>query len=256
VNDLKSSLRAHLVRNPQQRTSALVDAAVLSAALRQLGPLTETSVTEPRLDGVLVEVQSGAVGIITTDRYVLLARMNVPAIVDGPPARVRLSTSAVLAWLRERRQVELIVEIPVGRDDQRRQSRAWFHDAQGEEFMLPQEPDRFPDVRQIIDAIELTRGRVLFARDDVLRLVAERDAPMYLACVERLGHLTTGDRVVSGQGIGTFPSLELSSSAVRRIAKAAVGDELTCDVSEPGQPLVWRAPSQPDFMALMMPRAA
>ena len=69
-------------------------------------------------------------------------------------------------------------------------------------------------------------------------------------------HLTCGDRVVSGYGIGTFPSLELSASAVLRIAEAVVGDELTCDASRPEQPLVWRAPSQPDFVALMMPRAA
>ena len=109
----------------------------------------------------------------------------------------------------------------------------------------------------VIDAIEPARGRVLFARDEVLRLAAEHDPHgIVLDCEEHSGHLTCGDRVVSGYGIGTFPSLELSASAVLRIAEAVVGDELTCDASRPEQPLVWRAPSQPDFVALMMPRAA
>lgn len=256
VSDLKSSLRAHLVRNPQQRTSVLFDAAVLSAALRKLSPVTQSSITESGFDALLMEVRSDSVGIIATDRYVLIARMNVPAIVEGPPARVLLSTSAVIAWLQERRKVELIVSIPVGRDERERQSRVWFRDAHGEEVELPQEPDRFPDVRQIIDAIEPTHGRVLFARAAVLDLAAERGVHgMFLACREGSGHLTTGDRVVAGQGIGAFSSLELPKAAVLRIAAAAVGDELTCDVSDPG-PLVWRAPAQPDFIALMMPRAA
>ena len=255
VHDVKSSLRAHLIRNPLQRTSASFDAAVLSAALRQLGPVTESSITESGFDRVLLEVRSDAAGIVATDRYVLLARMNVPAMVDGPPARVRLSPSAVVAWLRERQRAELIVEIPIGRDDQQRRSRAWFRDAQGEEIVLAQEPDRFPDVRQIIDAIEPARGRVQFARDEVLRLATERGPlGVLLTCEEHSGRLATGDRAVSGQGIGTFSSLELSESALLRVAEAAVGDELTCDISEPGQPLVWRAPAQPDFIALMMPR--
>lgn len=256
VSDVKSSLRAHRVRNPQDRTSATFDAAVLSAALGQLDDVTGATATESDLDGVLIEVGSASVRIIATDRYVLLARTNVPAIVEGPPARVRLTTSAVFAWLRERREVELAVEIPVGREEQRRQSRAWFRDPQGEEVALAQEPDRFPDLRQIIDAIEPPSGRVLFVRDDVLQLAAERDTQgVLLACGECSGRLTIGDRVVSGHGIGTFSSLELPASAVLRIAEAAVGDELTCDVSVPGQPLVWRAPAQPDFIALMMPRA-
>jgi len=256
VNDLKSSLRAHLARNPQQRTSARFDAAVLSAALRQLAPVTETSVKDAGLDGVLIEVRSDSVGVISTDRYVLLARMDVPAAVEGPPVRVHLSTSAVIGWLRDRQRVELIVEVPVGRDGQHREARAWFRDRQGEEIALPQETDRFPDAHQIIDAIESPHGRVRFARDEVLRLAAEHDSHgILLACEERSGHLARGDRVISGHGTGTFPSLELSDSAVLRVAQAAVGDELTCDVSGPGQPLVWRAPSQPDFVALMMPRA-
>jgi hypothetical protein len=135
--------------------------------------------------------------------------------------------------------------------------RAWFHDAQGEEIALPQGPDRFPDVLQIIDAIEPASGRVLFPRDDVLRLAAEYHAhSILLTCEKRSAHLTVDDHVVYGQGIGTASSLELSESAVLHIAEAAVGDELTCDIAGPGQPLVWRAPSQPDFVALMMPRTA
>lgn len=257
VNDLKSSLRGRLVRNPRLRTSACFDAAVLAAALRQVGLAKDVSGGAGGFDGVLVEVRSGSVGIIATDRYVLLARMKVPAIVDGPPARVSLSPSAVVDWLRERQQVELVLDVPVGRDAQQREAHAWFHDAQGEEVLLPQGADRFPDVHQIVDALEPAHGRVLFSRDEVRLLADERDPrSVVLSCEGRSGRLTAGNHVVSGQGIGTFSSLELSGSAVRRIAEAAVGDELTCDVSSMGHPLVWRAPSQPDFVALMMPRVA
>lgn len=256
VSDLKSTLQAHLVRNPTQRTSVRFDPAVLSAAFRQLGNITDARNGEAGFDGVLIEVRPQSVGVIATDRYILLARMSVPGIVDGPPARVRLSTSAVGDWLRGRHAVELSVEVPVGRDLERRDVRAWLRDTQGDELMLPQGTDRFPDVHQIVDAIEPATGRALFARDAVLRVATEGDAlSAFLACNGNSARLTIDDAAIDGQGTGTFSSLELSGSAVRRIAKAAVGDELTCDVSGPGQPLVWRAPSQPDFVALMMPRA-
>lgn len=120
---------------------------------------------------------------------------------------------------------------------------------------MPQGTDRFPDVYQTIDAIEPASGRVLFPRNDVLRLTAEHDPhSIYLGCEKCSARLTAKDHVVYGHGTGTFSSLELSKSAVLHIAESAVGDELTCDIAEPGQPLVWRAPSQPDFVALMMPR--
>lgn len=252
VRDLKSTLRAHRAKNPTQRTTVRFDSAVLSAALRQLG----TDIGEPGFEGVLVEVRPQAVGVIATDRYVLLARMSVSEIVEGPPARVRLSTSAMDDWLRGRHTVELNVEVPVGRDSERRDIRAWLRDAQGDELTLPQETDRFPDVQQIVEAIEPATGRTVFSRDAVLRLATAPDGlSAFLACNADSAHLTINQAAIDGQCVGTFSSLELSGSAVRHIAEAAVGDELTCDVSRPGHPLVWRAPSQPDFLALMMLRA-
>jgi hypothetical protein len=39
-----------------------------------------------------------------------------------------------------------------------------------------------------------------------------------------------------------------------RIADAAVGPELVCDISDPNEAIAWCAPSQPDFVAFVMPR--
>lgn len=255
VDDLKSSLRAQSVKNPTRRTSVRFDSAVLSSAIRQLGAPAKGEETD--FEGVLVEAKSESAAIIATDRFTLLARMHVPAIVDGAPARVRVTSSAAIAWLRNGHHVDLIVEIPDGRDGRERAVDVRLRDAQGQEMALPQPPDRFPDVHQIIGAIRPANGRATFSRDDVARLTVEQDADsVLLTCTKRSASLTINDHVVIGQGSGAAASFELSRSALMRIATTAVGDELICDPGAPGQPLVWRTPSQPDFVALMMPRMA
>jgi DNA-binding transcriptional MerR regulator len=257
VSDLKASLRAGHDRNPMLRTSARFDATVLASAIRSLRADTGERFAASDLDGVLIEIRDDSAGLVVTDRYVLLARLRVPAMVEGPAARVRISSTALTDWLLARSQVDLQVEVAVGRDESGRQARARFVDPQGEKLDLPQVPDLFPDVLQIINAARPSGTRVVFPRDELQRLSADDDARgILLTCEARSAHVTVGDGAISGRSTGAADPLILSAAAVRRIATAAVGEEIMCDIGVPGHPLAWRAPSQPDFIALMMPQSA
>lgn len=113
VDDLRISLRARREANPIRRTRARFDAAVLAVALRQVQEAA--AVGDPHFTGVLVELGSRSAAVVATDRYLLMARLDVPCDVEGPHVRVRLAPAVVLAWLAGRREVEMLFAASVGR---------------------------------------------------------------------------------------------------------------------------------------------
>lgn len=113
VDDLTLVLRAQVVSNPVRRTSARFDAAILASAIRQVASASTDADGSGDHDGVLIEVGTSSAAIVATDRFVLLARTDLPSSVDGPPTRVRVAAAPVLEWLRLRRSVELVVDAPV-----------------------------------------------------------------------------------------------------------------------------------------------
>ncbi|MDQ0614152.1 DNA polymerase-3 subunit beta [Microbacterium sp. W4I4] len=254
VDDLKLSLRAHAGEHPARRTSASFDAAVLASAMGQLGPSTGH---DDAFDTVLVELHPHAATVASTDRFVLLARTDVPARVDGPPARVCLPVADTLTWLRGRRSAELILEQPVGREHRTRELHIALRDPDGGELGWDSPTDLFPDVHRIIAAAGPTGRRVAFARDDLRMLVDGADADsIRLVTDEARARLMIGRRTSHGTASGPDADLELSRSALARVVEVAAEGEITCDVGHQDEPLLWRSPRQPDFAAMMMPRMA
>jgi|GEM_PF-1177299 len=258
VDDLKLSLRAHAGEHPTRRTTACFDAAVLASALGQLGP-SKGHDSGDAFDTVLVELHPDAATAASTDRFVLLARTDVPALVDGPPARACLPVAETLTWLRGRRNAELILEQPVGREHRARELRVALRDPGGGELKWDSPADHFPDVHRIIAAPRHAVGRISFARDDIRKLLmdAEADADsIRLVTDTESARLMTGDRTVRGVSSRPDADLELSRSALARVVEAAAEGEIICDIGQDDEPLIWRSPSQPDFTAMMMPRTA
>lgn len=256
VVDLKLSLRALVDANPARRTTVRFDGLVLASAISQVTSASEDADGESDFDGVLLEIEPASVAVAATDRYVLLTRTNVPAIVEGHSARVRLESSAVVEWLRSRHEVELIVDVPTGRDPHRT-AFIRFHDLQGAEFELGLRPDLFPSVHRILTAEPRTATRVLFSREEVLQLAEQsEERNVLLTAVDGSATLSSADLTVLGSVIGSLPPLDISGRALRLITAAAAGHELTCEVHGADQVLVWRSPAQPDFAGLVMPRSA
>jgi hypothetical protein len=83
-------------------------------------------------------------------------------------------------------------------------------------------------------------------REDTVRLVPEPEGAV----------LSAGDQRVDADVDGPVSELMLSRASLHEIADAAVGPDLICDIGRPGEALIWRAPAQPDFIALVMPRSA
>lgn len=246
ANDLRTSIQGRATSNPRHRTSVWMDAAILCAAIRQVSSAAHA-------DEVLIETRSDSASIVATDRYILAARTHVPASVIGVPSRVTLVPSTVLEWLPVRRQVELVVELPIGRDLRGRQSHALLRDENGGEIELAVTPDLFPDARQVIAAAESNSKRITFHRDELLAISSERDTDVSLRHRDNAAYASAGGRSAQGHASHPFATIAISATALRSIVASSVGDELTCDVGAPGRPLLWRAPSQPDFVALMMP---
>lgn len=252
VTDLKLSLQARVDRNPTRRTCVRFDAVVLASAIRQV--LSSTN-GDPDFDGVLIDAGSGTAAVTATDRYILTGRMDVAKDIDGPPARVRFNPGPALEWLRARRSVELVIEAPIGRDHPAVEPRVELRDSQGETLALNPKPDRFPSVHQLRLEDSDVLSRVLFNRDDVLGLVTSTESQsMLLMSDGGEGRLAVKNRSISGLASGAPASLELSPAALTRIADAAVGPELVCDISDPNEAIAWCSPSQPDFIAFAMPR--
>ncbi|WP_309127502.1 MerR family transcriptional regulator [Microbacterium sp.] len=249
VADLKLSLRARVENNPVHRTTAGFDGAVLANAIEQVTAASG-------IDGfhsVLMDITDGEAAVVATDRYLLLARLAVSRRVSGPPARVSFTPGSVAAWLRSRRRVDLVVESPIGRNG-RKTMHAHFCDDAGHRRELERERDLLPSVHALLQDRSGAPTRIVFPRTEVLR-VSRSTGSLSLIASEGEARLHSDAGVAAGSADGRAVSLELSAATLTRIAEAAVGPALSCDVDEPGAAVVWRAPSQPDFVALAMPQS-
>lgn len=253
ITDLKLSLQSRFDRNPSRRTCIQLDAMVFASAIRQV--LSVSSRSGADFDGVLIDVGSDSVAVTSTDRYVLMGRMRVATSIDGPPARVQFDPTSALEWILARRRIELVVEAPIGRDRFATGGHAELRDVQGDVLELRIKPDRFPSIHQLRDDDSEAHSRVVLERAEVRRLIASAEnESVMLSSDGRETRLSWQNRMITGPASGAPVSLELSPSGLAGIAEAAVGNQLVCDISESDEAIAWRSPSQPDFIALVMPR--
>ncbi|WP_420095485.1 MerR family transcriptional regulator [Brevibacterium sediminis] len=249
VDALRSVLRS---RTETTLSRARVDSAVLAAAVRQLAQTKGTAPADSPFDHLSVEIKPDALTLAVTDGYVLMARTHIPAEIDdpspadGPAGSVGASTvvtaSALLSLLTTSNEVALTIAVTGGSVDHPEQVRPSIEHSDGESTTLSQSDRRFPDIGRTVEAAAARRrGRSRFSREEILRLVDE----------------ATGRSPESGIRLPRDASrFELSAASVKSIVDAGIGDELTCDWGNEDDPLIWRAPSQPDFVALVMPRRA
>lgn len=251
VDDLTLILRARSEDNPLQRTSARFDGAVLAAAIDQVSIASGQKGSTPK--GVLIELDRAGSILLSTDRYLLIARTSVAEGVQGRGARVGISPDPrTLSWLRARRRVDLVVDAPTGRDGVATM-RAWFQDEAGARIEISREPDLFPSAREVTRGDLPVRTRVVFSRDELLAVVRSADE-VTLRGDGGEARLRSATKTATGSSSGADAAIVVSAAMLARIAAAASGPWLTCDIDGPAQALCWRTPSQPDFIGLVMPR--
>ena len=116
-------------------------------------------------------------------------------------------------------------------------------------------PEFVPSVHGLLqEGTDATR--ITVDRDDVMRVARDSAESVTLSAVDRTAQLRSDAGAAAGASSGPLVPVEFSAALVGRVAHAAVGPWLTCDIHGTGVPAVWRAPSQPDFVALLMPRGA
>lgn len=217
VSDLRISLRSQKEKNPLKRTAARLDGSVLAAAIDQA-----RSASEPGRDRVLLELGPGKLTVVGTNRYLLIARLNVANEVDGPRVRVCFDVPDLLAWLRSRRRVELVVDSPIGRD-RTSHTRAQLTDESGDTITPTCQQDLFSDVSEMINEDIASSTRVSFARDDVRRVTESAVDGVVLRVLDSEATLGHGDRSVSGSSRGPQLTVELSSGLTKQAAEPRSG---------------------------------
>src|SRR5690606_9491681 len=129
--------------------------------------------------GVLLDVGSTDVSVVSTDRFLLVARLAVATSIQGPPVRVNVAPGTSIAWLRRRRHVDLVVEAPIGRDGTSA-LRAHFRSPGGDRLELACEPELLPSVHWLPEEVDSVTTRAAFRRQDVVRLARTAAEPVLL----------------------------------------------------------------------------
>jgi DNA polymerase III subunit beta len=258
VAELRRSLRASRAAGPQE-TRARLDADVLATAVRQVVPASGRPGDGTGLDGVLIDISAEGVAVVATNRYLMLARTTLPAVVTGPPARAQIPAEATVDWLYGHATVDLVIARPTDPQWGCPAPKVVLRDPDGTELPIDPAPDRFPSVDQVLEVDAVRVSRVVISRAALVRAVGSpttaAEDQVQLVTADGGAVLRVGDHRVPARYSGDPVAVELSASAVAVIAAAAVGADMVCEVRANGRPLLWRDPSQPDFAALVMPHA-
>jgi len=259
VADLRNSLYALRAddRQPLPETRARLDAEVLAAAIGQVRAASGRPGDATGLDGVLLDLAGEGVGVVATDRYLLLSRTGLPAAVTGPGGRAQVRPGPLEEWLVGRAEIDLVLDRPTTAKG-RTGTRVVLQDTHGEVLNLEPDPDRFPDLAQVLEADAVRVSRIVVARQRLAAAARGHDQtgrPVFLSANGDMAVFRMGSLEVRARHQGDPVELQLSSAVLATIAENAVGRDLVCEIRANGRPLLWRSPQQPDFAALAMPVA-
>ncbi len=244
--------------------AARVQAGKLRAALTQVAPAVGVDDSDPALRCVLVEVDTGEVRLVSTDRYRLAVRVlkatdthgSASALVDPG------SLAELTGWIDTAGTVQLEVAgggIGLTTDRGRR--------------VLPAAAGAYPDYRQILSGLPAPRTRGTVSRSDLLDALHRAAGVVVLtlggdrltvtstvtspggSTVTSSGD-TTGDSGVTalpasvcGPGIQVVFALEVLLPAVT----ASVGPDVLFEVAAPDRAVVVRSADEGAFTTLVMP---
>lgn len=246
VGEIVASL--HGAEQAPAQVSVTVDGAELAAAVRRVARAASTEAGST-LSGVLLDVDSGTLTAVATDRYWLASWVVPVAAAQVVARRVFLASDGIAeltSWLAGRGPVTLSTAaegLRIAADDQTR--------------TFPAGQDRFPAYRLIEAALPDPIGRVTLGRDRLARLIGSDGAAVRLVVgtdrvlVSRAGDSegTRLDAVSHGEPLALW-------FAGRPLAKALdvmVGTEVSFSYAAPNRPVRITTAEQPRLSALVMP---
>lgn len=214
-----------------------VDGPALAAAIRQVRAAADTDSRSP-LAGVLLDVTTGAIDVVATNRYWMAVRTLPVSPADDVRVALSLPDAVQLCDVlarHDRATVDVSSE---------------YVEVAAQQFRV--RDVAYPAHRMVLAGIPPATSRVVLSRAELV------------AAIEAVGRATfdmdvTPDGVRIGErdvaGIVDIPgaSLRLGSALVRRTVECAVGPEVALRLPSEVGPVRVTSPYQSDFLALLMP---
>jgi DNA polymerase-3 subunit beta len=216
-----------------------VDGPELAAAIRQVRAAADTDRASP-LAGVLLDVAASTVDVVATNRYWMALRTLPASPADEVRVVMSLPQAARLCAVLDRHDR---VTLDLGGERV---------EVAGER--VPVRDVAYPAHRMLLAGLPPATTRVVLPRSELLEAIvavghAEFDLEVTPAGVRIADHVVPG--VVDAPG----GSLRLGSALARRSVECALGPDVVLRLGSEVRPVRVTSPSQPGFLALLMPVA-
>ncbi|MHB8467971.1 MAG: DNA polymerase III subunit beta family protein [Acidimicrobiales bacterium] len=255
VQNITKALQAHIDQQETATTTMTVTAAELCDAIDQVLPAAGTDPERPLLHSVLIEARDGSLRLVATDSYRLAVRDLVAR--DGTDATFKGAVAAARV-ARFRRSLTDDGSVQIGRTD----SGLQVSGAGDDETLALMAMD-YPDYEKLFSArpaaYSITVPRAVL--DAALSTPGHREH-----------HPATGHDIVrlhlcpDGLDVGTdlpvhLPAtydgpdmvIALNPDYASYASRSAIGPEVTVEVTDPTQPVVFRSATDSSFICLVMP---
>lgn len=223
----------------RQAWAITVDGPVLAAAIRQVRAAADTDPASP-LSGVLLDVAAGTIDVVATNRYWMAVRTLPTSLADQVRVVVSLPDAVCLCTLLDRHDRATLDlggdQIGVGGQ------------------VLGVRDVAYPAHRMLLAGLAPATTRVVVPRAELV------------ATVEAVGHaefdldvtpdgIRVGERDLPGTVDVPGMSLRLGSALTRRALESSLGPDVVLYMASDSRPVRITSPSQPGFLALLMPVA-
>lgn len=219
-----------------------VPGPVLAAAIRQVRHAAESDPAS-ELASVLIDVDSGGVDVVATNRYWMAVR-TLAAAAEGDGGRAVLSLPDAAA-LADRLDAITSAEMRIADGTLTLAGRSLGRDA------------TYPAHRLVLAGIEPALTRAVLARADLLAgldAAAYAEVDLFLGDQARLRSPHTAEQSdVRGMVTGPSIRLRLGTALLGRALATCLGEEVQLAATAPDRPVVLSSPYQPGFTALVMP---
>lgn len=216
-----------------------VDGPHLAAAIRQVRAAADTDPTSP-LAGVLLDVASGTIDVVATNRYWMAVRTLAASPADNVRVVISLPDAARICDVLDRHDRATLDLTPE------------HLEVAAQRF--PVRDVAYPAHRMLLAGLPPATTRVVLSRPDLVDAIDAAGHAEFDMDVTTDG-IRIGDRTIAGMIDKPGASLRLGSALARRAVECALGPEIVLRLATATQPVRVTSPYQSGFLALLMPIA-
>lgn len=248
VESIARAVNALIDEQETSMTTMTVDAAALGQAIDQVLPAASTDSERPVLHGVLIEARDGSLRLVATDSYRLAVRDLNSIAIDGPEVNFRAVVAATdLSHLR----ASIAARGPVAVELIDNALRVGLSTGHVDIEVMPLE---FPGYEPLLSADPAAQA-ITVEREGISQALAGQDSDVVRFALTSGGLRVEGDPPIELAGVygGKETVVGLNPKLARYAVDAAMGPEVTLEVSDPNRPVVFRSATDSSYICMIMP---